>query len=87
MWEYLTTANKVELLPNELLISWPLKQLALSRTEVVALDVSDVIANHARHPQVLLTHKGSKKPVALRDLGSSAVELKLALESWQRNAV
>lgn len=85
-WEYLTTAHKVELLPTELLITWPLKKLALSRTEIVALEVSDVFVNHARHPQVLLTHKCSTKPVALRGLGASAVELKLALEAWLRNA-
>lgn len=84
--EYLTTAHKVQLLPNEVLITWPLKKLALSRMDVVALDVSDVIVNHARHPQVLLVHKRSEKPVALQGLGASAVELKLALESWHRNA-
>jgi hypothetical protein len=85
-WEYLTTAHKIELLPTEMLISWPLKKLTLSRADVVALEVSDLIANQARHPQVVLAHKKSKKPIVLRGLGTSAVELKLALEAWQRNA-
>jgi hypothetical protein len=82
-WEYLTTVHTVKLLSTELAISWPLRKLVIDRSEVISLYLSDISVNHSLHPQVLLKHTKSRKPIALRGIGVAAIELKQAINLWK----
>ncbi len=84
-WEYLKTVFKIELLTDELKIYTPLQKLVLNRSDIVSLDFSDLLKNQTRYPQVLVTHKKSKKPIVLRGLSASTFELKRTLEAWHKN--
>jgi hypothetical protein len=84
-WEYFTTAFKIELRANQLVIYKPLQKLSLNRSEIISLDFSDLLKNHARYPQVLIVHKKSEKPLVLRGLNVSAFQLKNALDAWRKN--
>jgi hypothetical protein len=84
-WEYLTTVFKIELLTDELKIYTPLQKLVLNRSDIVSLDFSDLLQSQTRYPQVLVTHKKSKKSIVLRGLSTSTFELKRTLEAWHKN--
>lgn len=84
-WEYFTTACKVELLATGMVVSWPVRRLTLFRADITSVEMSDLVVNSALHPQVLVSHTKSKRPVVLRGLGTSAVDLKRAVQAWREN--
>ena len=68
--EYLTTIYKVALEPHHLVLHWPGRQITLRREEIQSIEVSDLLVNYARHPQVMLQTTRSHRALSLRNLGT-----------------
>lgn len=84
--EYLQTVYKIELQGANLVVRWPMRQQVLRRDEILAIELSDLIVQLARHPEVEILTSKSSQPLRLRGLGKSGTELLRTLKAWLAGA-
>jgi len=80
LYEYLTTVWKLELVSNQLVVSYPLFSSKLKYCEIESVALSDSFQKGVRYPEVLIFQR-DKKPIKLKGLKVDATILHAALKS------
>lgn len=83
--EYFTTVSSIEVFRDRLQLAFPFKTQVISRTQIEAVQIGDLINRGVRHPEIGLFIRGKEKPIRLRGLGIDAVKLHQILEQWRHD--
>ena len=84
VYEYLKTVFRVEIRPQGLTVFYPLRGKTIPWADITGIDMADTFYKGARHPEVRVFTKNSKKPFQFRQLGVDANVLLAALkQAWK----
>jgi hypothetical protein len=84
VYEYLKTVFRVEIRPQGLTVFYPLRSNRIPWAAITGIDLADTFYKGARHPEVRVFTKGSKKPYNFRQFGVDENVLLAALkQAWQ----
>ena len=84
VYEYLKTVFRVEIRPQGLTVFYPLRGKTIPWADITGIDMADTFYKGARHPEVRVFTKNSKKPFQFRQLGVDTNVLLAALkQAWK----
>ncbi len=87
LWFYLSIPCGLELTETNLIVSWPLRRLPLSRKDVISVKFEELIVQHGQKiPRVLIRYTRGRRAIAAHNFGIPAFQLKEKLDAWLASA-